>query len=206
MMRPPIIHIAEDALARSVSSPAEAHALAAALREDPIWLETVPGLDSVAVLFDPLTVPLQQAEQALAAAKPKPIGTASLPALEIPVRYGGEHGPDLEMICAHAGLSSEAFIARHCAGTYSVDLIGFTPGFAYIGGLDASLSAPRLQTPRTRVPSGSVGIGAGYTGLYALQGPGGWPLIGRTDAVLFNADAAQPFLLRPGQSVRFVPA
>ncbi len=125
--------------------------------------------------------------------------------IAIPVRYGGEFGPDLDAVAAHAGLTPQEVIARHNATDYSVAMIGFAPGFPYLLGLDPTLAMPRKATPRTRVPAGSVGIGGAQCGIYPREGPGGWQLIGRTDALLFEpANGNEPTLLRPGDRVRFV--
>lgn len=124
--------------------------------------------------------------------------------IDIPVSYGAEHGPDLEAIAIHCGLSPEQVIARHCSATYTVLCLGFQPGFAYLGGLDKALHMPRRASPRLSVPAGSVAIGGSHSAIYPSQSPGGWHIIGQTQRQLFAADAAQPVLLRPGDSVRFL--
>lgn len=126
--------------------------------------------------------------------------------VEIMVRYGGEEGPDLAAVAAHCGLGEDDVIGLHSGATYTVGFIGFSPGFPYLLGLPGSLPTPRLDTPRTRVPAGSVGIGGPYTGVYPQATPGGWRLIGRTDHVLFDASREPPALLAPGTTVRFIPA
>ena len=134
-------------------------------------------------------------------------GIAPLQALtelvEIPVVYGGDFGPDLEELCDQVGMTPDEFIALHTGSEYTVDMVGFTPGFAFVGGLDERLRIPRRKEPRLRVEAGSVGIAAGRTGLYAMASPGGWNIIGRTAAKLFDADAEDPFVLRTGTRVRF---
>ena len=190
------------------------HALAAAIeRRRPAWLrELVPGFASLALGIDPDAVSAADAleharnwlerqafEAASEATEPK------LPSIEIPVCYGSEYGPDLDALAAHAGLSAHEAIARHAAGHYRVAMLGFAPGFPYLLGLDRSLSMPRLDTPRTRVAAGSVGIGGAQTGIYPRQGPGGWRIIGRTPLTLFDAARTPPNLIAPGQRVRFVP-
>lgn len=126
------------------------------------------------------------------------------PALEIAVCYGGDHGPDLDAVAAHADMHPDDVVNRHAAAVYTVAMLGFAPGFPYLSGLDPALATPRLDTPRTRVPAGSVGIGGAQTGIYPRQGPGGWRLIARTPLALFDAARSPPSLLRPGQQVRFV--
>ena len=122
---------------------------------------------------------------------------------EIPVCYGGAHGPDLAELARHARLTIDEAIALHCAGDYRVAMLGFAPGFPYLLGLDARLHMPRHANPRTRVPAGSVAIGAGQTGIYPRATPGGWRVIGRTPLVLFDPARSPPALLAPGQRVRF---
>jgi KipI family sensor histidine kinase inhibitor len=126
--------------------------------------------------------------------------------IEIPVHYGGRHGPDLADVAAHAGLAGHEVIARHCEGVYRVAMLGFAPGFPYLLGLDPRLAMPRLDTPRTRVEAGSVGIGGAQTGIYPQAGPGGWRIIGRTTCSLFDPARDPPTLLTPGDRVRFVAA
>ena len=123
--------------------------------------------------------------------------------LEIPVCYGGEFGPDLGDVAAHAGIDERAVIDAHASGDYRVAMLGFMPGFPYLLGLAESLHTPRRASPRTRVPAGSVAIGGAQTGIYPRELPGGWQLIGRTPLVLFDPARAQPALLQPGQGVRF---
>ncbi len=124
--------------------------------------------------------------------------------VEIPTRYGGEDGPDLEFVARHNGLSPAEVIAIHTSRPWRVFMLGFTPGFPYIGPLPPSIAAPRLSTPRAHVPIGSVGIAGRQTGIYPRESPGGWQLIGRTDVVLFDPTREPPVLLMPGDQVRFV--
>jgi len=158
---------------------------------------------------DPVQSPYQRLSAAIAelirrsdcnAGLPRP---STEPPLEIPVCYGGHYGADIEVVAAQAGLDSNEVIARHSTAAYRVAMLGFMPGFAYLTGLDPTLHTPRRATPRTRVPAGSVGIGAAQTGIYPRELPGGWQLIGRTPLVLFDSTRARPALLSPGQSVRF---
>jgi KipI family sensor histidine kinase inhibitor len=125
-------------------------------------------------------------------------------AVEIPVCYGGAFGSDLELLARHARLEVAEVIARHTAATYRVAMLGFAPGFPYLFGLDPALQMPRRDSPRTRVPAGSVAIGGAQTGIYPSELPGGWQLIGRTPLVLFDARRDPPSLLMPGDRVRFV--
>ncbi|MBX3739152.1 MAG: 5-oxoprolinase subunit PxpB [Candidatus Didemnitutus sp.] len=123
--------------------------------------------------------------------------------VEIPVCFGGEFGPDLARVAAHAKLSPEEVVKRHAAAHYTVALVGFSPGFPYLIGLPPVLATPRLAQPRAQVPAGSVGIAGGQTGVYPLATPGGWNLIGRTPLRLFRPEQNPPVLLQPGDRVRF---
>ena len=195
----------DDLLTIAVEQPAAAQALAAALRANPEWLEVVPGIDSVVVQFDPVLTSIDAAigavRETIDAGVPRLDVSDEL--IEIPVIYGGDAGPDFADVCEQAGLSAEELIALHTGREYRVDLVGFTPGFVYVGGLDDALSVPRRAEPRQHVPAGSVGIADGRTGLYALPGPGGWPLIGRTTFTLFDAQAANPFPIQAGMRLQF---
>ncbi len=206
MTHPRLQIIADDVIGLTVKNAAEAQSLAAHLRQSSHWLEIVPGLDSVAVRYDPASIALSSVSDQLVKAHQtmpdQPRENAAI--IDIPVHYGDENGPDLKAICEALSLTPADLIARHTAPLYTVEMIGFTPGFAYLGGLDKALTVPRRSTPRSHVPAGSIGISGGYTGLYAMPGPGGWPLIGRTDTLLFNAALKEPFLIHPGLQVRFV--
>ena len=124
---------------------------------------------------------------------------------EIPVAYGGEYGPDLETVANHAGLTSDEVIEVHSGTDYHVFMLGFAPGFPYLGGMDERIACPRLATPRTLVPAGAVGIAESQTGVYPNPSPGGWQLIGRTPMKLFDVDADPPSAMLPGTKVNFVP-
>jgi KipI family sensor histidine kinase inhibitor len=125
---------------------------------------------------------------------------------EIVVEYGGKAGPDLPALAKRAGMGVADYIDRHAAVDYTVAFLGFQPGFPYLRGLPEALHAPRRATPRLQVAAGSVAIGGAYTGIYPAGGPGGWHIVGRTDAVLFDPQRDAPALLMPGDRVRFVPA
>lgn len=124
--------------------------------------------------------------------------------VDIPVRYGGEEGPDLQEVAEACGLSQEEVIQIHTSVLYPVHMIGFMPGFPYLGGMSPLIATPRRSEPRLRVPAGSVGIGGDQTGIYPLDSPGGWNLIGRTSIRLFDPQQESPVLLKPGDRVRFV--
>lgn len=123
--------------------------------------------------------------------------------VEVPVCYGGDFGPDLARVAAHARLAPEEVVRRHAAGNYLVHLVGFSPGFPYLGGMDAALATPRLAQPRAQVPAGAVAVAGVQTGIYPLATPGGWNLIGRTPLKLFRPAEDPPVLLRVGDRVKF---
>lgn len=125
--------------------------------------------------------------------------------MEIPVLYGGEYGPDLSYVAQYHHLSEEEVIKRHCSAEYLIYMLGFTPGFSYMGGMDESIATPRLKTPRVLIPAGSVGIAGKQTGIYPIDSPGGWQLIGRTPVKLYDAQRDTPILLDAGLHVRFIP-
>ena len=125
--------------------------------------------------------------------------------VEIPVVYGKAAGPDLQVVADHAAMTPKQVVELHSSTDYMVYFIGFQPGFPYLGGLDSRLHTPRRAEPRVSVPAGSVGIGGSQTGVYPLASPGGWQLLGQTPVALFNPRQQPPTLLRPGDSVRFVP-
>ena len=191
----------------------QVHQLSARLRDRaPRWLrDLVPAYASLAVFFDagqgldtdPHALVRQVIETLMSAPSSRPVADGTLH--EIPVCYGGEYGEDLADAARTLGLDTASLIARHSAPVYTVAMIGFAPGFPYLLGLDPALALPRLATPRTRVPAGSVAIGGAQAGLYPRESPGGWRLLGRTPSVLFDAERAQPALLQPGDRVRFVP-
>jgi KipI family sensor histidine kinase inhibitor len=125
--------------------------------------------------------------------------------VRIPTCYGGVHGPDLAEVARLAGMTADEVVRRHTAPSYLVHFLGFTPGFPYLGGLDPGLATPRLDSPRARIPGGSVAIGGVQTGIYPVESPGGWRILGRTPLRLFDPRVGNPFLLYPGDGLRFVP-
>ena len=177
--------------------------------------ETVPAFTTLTVYYDPWQLsengryqPYERVAEILRqllATAPAAEATTETSLVEIPVCYGGGFGPDLEFVAQHTGLTTDEVIALHSNPEYLVHMIGFAPGFPYLGGLDARLTTPRRPQPRTLVPAGAVGIAGPQTGIYSLPTPGGWQLIGRTPLRLFNPEWAAPSRLRAGQHLRFVP-
>ncbi|MGQ4661023.1 5-oxoprolinase subunit PxpB [Lysobacter sp. F6437] len=185
------------------------HALVARINaEAPAWLrDVVPAYASLAVFFEPQRVRPGQVRSWLCDLVGQ--ATSDLPPatgrrVEIPVAYGGEHGPDLAAAADELGISPDQLAERHADGDYTVAMIGFAPGFPYLFGLDPALALPRLATPRVHVPAGSVGVAGGQTGIYPRESPGGWRLLGRTPLRLFDPGSEPPGVLQPGDRVRFV--
>ena len=201
-----IVSVAEDCFEVRVEATTDAHRLGDQLRTTDVFESVVPGLQSLAVRFDPRLIDESEVEDRIRQAmRSLASPAAAKPAEEyvIRVRYGGENGPDFDDVCARTGLTPDALIAQHSAPVYGVDLIGFTPGFTYLAGLPKSLYLPRRDTPRIRLPAGSIGIAGAYSGIYAMAGPGGWSIIGITEDVLFDSELPDPFLVKPGMTIRF---
>jgi inhibitor of KinA len=169
--------------------------------------DVVVGYCSVTVYFDPLKISAAWLEADLRArAERVEAGSAANEGLiEVPVRYGGEMGPDLADVAAYAGCSEQEVIDLHAGREYRVYMVGFIPGFAYMAEVDPRIAAPRRTTPRTAVPAGSVAIAGGQTGIYPAVTPGGWNIIGRTPLQPYDPDRREPFLFRSGDRVRFRP-
>jgi len=173
----------------------------------PGWLvDSVPTYRSLAVFLDPATQDRSAVVEYLRRCLPDP----SAPLLrsegdliEIPVCYGGEFGPDLEYVACHTGYSADEVVRLHSVQEYYVYMLGFTPGFTYLGGMDPTLETPRLKEPRISIPAGSVGIAGRQTGIYPIASPGGWQLIGRTPLVLFDPARDPVVLVNAGMRLRF---
>ena len=205
-MDPGITLCGDDLISVECEDARSAQALADHLRESGEWLECVAGIASCVTQFDLAAISAEEAERRLSAAlrtaPGEPQSRAEL--VEVRICYGGDYGPDLDDVCEMLGVTHDAFIGMHTASEYSVDMLGFTPGFAFIGGFDEARDVPRRAQPRVRLAAGSIGIAGGRTGIYTLPSPGGWQIVGRTPTQLFDVDAEQPFLLRAGTRVRFV--
>jgi KipI family sensor histidine kinase inhibitor len=190
-----------------VSVNARVLGLASRLQSDPVTgvRDVVPTYRSVAVYFDPV----RTSHDALMARLQReasldiPAPAATRESVGVPVCYGGEFGPDLPAVASFGGITEAEAVDRHTALTYHVFMLGFAPGFAYMGVVDERIATPRRETPRLRVLRGSVGIAGRQTGVYPAESPGGWQIIGRTPIRPFDPARAEPFLLRPGDSVRF---
>lgn len=169
-------------------------------------IEVVPTYRSLLIYFDPLAVSraaLSERIGAMAGDNAAAAAEGAARVVEIPVGYGGEFGPDIEFVAGHTGLSQDEVVAIHTSVPYLVYMLGFTPGFPYLGGMSERIAAPRLEKPRTAIPGGSVGIAGSQTGIYPVTSPGGWQIIGRTPVRLFDPQAANPFLFAAGDYLQF---
>ncbi|HUI88886.1 MAG TPA: 5-oxoprolinase subunit PxpB [Anaerolineales bacterium] len=212
-MRPTIVPLGDSALLVRLGNEIDleinqcVHALDALLRADAVEgvIETVPAYATLLVHYDPLVVTYEKLSDWANAAADRAESTATRRPrqIEVPVRYGGASGPDLEWVAAHQRLSIADVIHLHASQRCTVYMMGFTPGFPYMGKLHPLLVTPRLDTPRTLVRAGSVAIAGEQTGIYPVDSPGGWRLIGWTPLHLFDPASNMPFLFAPGDEVRF---
>lgn len=183
--------------------------MALALQAEPLEgiIELVPTYRSLLVLYNPVVIPLEDLKRRLKQLETglKEISFPDPKLTKIPVLYGGEFGPDLEKVAEYLHLTPEEVIRLHCSKPYFIYMIGFMPGFPYMGELPDTLVTPRLKTPRLSVPAGSVAIAQKQTGIYPVESPGGWQILGRTPVKLFNPEKEPPALLQMGNLVRFYP-
>jgi inhibitor of KinA len=184
-------------------------ALQVSLERHPIpgVVETVLSYRSLLVVYDPLFIGFKELMVGVRAAQERAALLTTLPSrkIVIPTLYGGEAGPDIGFVASHNEIEIDEVVNLHSSVDYLVYMIGFTPGFPYLGGLPARIAAPRLEVPRQRVLPGSVGIAGNQSGIYPIKSPGGWRLIGRTPIRLYDPKRSDPVLLRPGDSIRFRP-
>ncbi len=169
--------------------------------------EVVPTYRSIAVLYDPSLILYDEIKNKLIEIEKNMLDSEEAPArvVELPTVYAGEYGPDLEFVAEHNGLTEEEVIKIHSEGKYLVYMLGFTPGFPYLGGMDEKIATPRLENPRTKIAAGAVGIAGSQTGVYPIESPGGWQLIGRTPLNLYAPLEDPPVLLNSGDYIKFVP-
>ncbi|MFC2013615.1 5-oxoprolinase subunit PxpB [Chloroflexota bacterium] len=172
----------------------------------PVITEAVPTYRSLLVYYNPLKIGLNELRETLDALVQKEEDSQFLKpkATQIPIIYGGEYGPDLEFVAKQNGLSVKAVVQIHTSNSYLIYMLGFIPGFAYLGGMSPRIATQRLETPRIKIPAGSVGIAGNQTGIYPAESPGGWHLIGRTPLKLFDSNREPPALLQAGNYVTFV--
>ncbi|BCB02249.1 5-oxoprolinase subunit PxpB [Bacillus sp. KH172YL63] len=183
----------------------------------PWFVEIIPAFTTVTILYDPITItdlnkPFQHTlpYSVVCAEIERMLSTLTVNGqhqsrvITIPVCYGGAFGPDLESVAHHHGMTEEEVIQIHTNGEYLVYMIGFAPGFPYIGGMSPDIATPRKESPRLKIPAGSVGIAGEQTGVYPIETPGGWQLIGRTPLKLFKPEQEhEPSLLKAGDQIRF---
>ena len=169
--------------------------------------DLTPSYRSLLIQYDPLKISTEELKTFLRAPVPcsGKVNSPQERIVTIPVHYGGSCGPDLQEVAEYHGMTPAEVIALHSAVIYRVYMIGFSPGFPFLGGLDPRLHTPRKQSPREKVPAGSVGIADQQTGIYSLDSPGGWRLIGRTPLRLFDLSREEPLLLGAGDRVLFQP-
>lgn len=168
-------------------------------------VETVPTYRSLMVHYDPEVILYDALVNALRGLLGQ-LDSIEIPpseVLEIPVLYGGEYGPDLAFVAEHAGRTEQEVIDIHTSAEYLIHMLGFTPGFTYLGGMSEEIATPRLTTPRVKIPAGSVGIAGAQTGVYPIDSPGGWQLIGRTPVRMYDPERAVPILPQAGQYIKF---
>ncbi|AXE28582.1 allophanate hydrolase [Chromobacterium phragmitis] len=208
----PLIHwLGGQALTLELPPPATLHLqrgiwrLAEQLQGHADLREIIPGMNNLTLEFHPGTNPAGWPARLRRLWRQVDALAETSREVEIPVRYGGASGPDLETVARRCGLDPADVISRHAASRYTVFFMGFLPGFAYLGGMDPALAMPRRDTPRPCVPAGSVAIGGDQTAVYPAASPGGWHIIGRSDMRLFDPARQPPCPLRPGDRVRFIP-
>lgn len=165
-------------------------------------IETIPAYSSILLEYDCSLVRRKEMERLIKETKPVDTGYEPI-RHEIKVVYGGDYGPDLRYIARYAGLREDEIIKRHTSGDYRVHMLGFLPGFCYLGGMDETIRVPRLDSPRVKIPAGSVGIAGKQTGIYPVDSPGGWRIIGKTDFRLYRPDEKEVFPIQPGDYIRF---
>lgn len=169
--------------------------------------EMIPTYRSLLIQYNPMVIEINRLISELTEIE-EALDSIELPKpriVEIPTIYGGEFGEDLGFVAEHNGMSEEEVIKVHSSVDYRIYMLGFSPGFPYLGGMSEKLETPRLKTPRTKIPAGSVGIAGKQTGIYPMESPGGWQLIGRTPVKLYDPGSQTPIILQAGDYIRFVP-
>ncbi|MBR2121868.1 MAG: 5-oxoprolinase subunit PxpB [Lachnospiraceae bacterium] len=176
-------------------------------QQTPGIVDVIPTYASLLINYNPQVISYGQLKRRLTALLKMDLDTESSArrVFEIPVCYGGEYGPDLHTIAEHAGLSEEEVIRIHSSTEYLIYMLGFLPGFCYLGGLDERIHTPRLANPRKAIPAGSVGIGGSQTGIYPMESPGGWQLMGKTPVRTYDPDREVPILVYAGEYIHFYP-
>ena len=170
-------------------------------------IDLIPSYSALLINYNPQVIGFSEIKSRVEAILSMDVKaeSRSKTVVEIPVLYGGDYGPDLQTIADHAGLTPEEVIKIHASRDYLIYMLGFLPGFCYLGGLDERIHTPRLASPRIRIREGSVGIGGNATGIYPMDSPGGWQLMGMTPVKTFDPNREVPILLEAGQYIRFIP-
>lgn len=169
--------------------------------------EMIPTYRSLLIQYNPMEIEVERLKEKLTEIE-EALDSIEIPKpriVEIPTIYGGEFGEDLDFVAEHNGISKEEVISIHSSVDYLIYMLGFTPGFPYLGGMSEKIETPRLKTPRTKIPAGSVGIAGKQTGIYPIESPGGWQLIGRTPIKLYDPKSQTPIILQAGDYIRFKP-
>lgn len=169
--------------------------------------EIIPTYRSILIIYDPLIIDYNHIIEKLKEIEANlgNIDEGEIRIVELPTVYGGKYGPDIEFVAEHNNLTVDEVIKIHSSTDYLLYMLGFTPGFGYLGGMSEKIKTPRLQVPRTKIPAGSTGIAGKQTGIYPIDSPGGWQLIGRTPVKLYDPMAEPPVLLNAGDYIRFIP-
>ena len=170
-------------------------------------VDVIPAFASLLINYNPQVLSYRTLRERMEALMSLDLDTqeAVKRVYQIPVCYGGKYGPDIQAIADHAGLSVEEVISIHSSCDYLIYMLGFLPGFCYLGGLDQRIHTPRLSNPRLSIPAGSVGIGGSQTGIYPMDSPGGWQLMGMTPVKTYDPKREVPILVNAGEYIRFIP-
>lgn len=196
-----------DAISPEINTKVRVMAMAIAEMKPDGIIEVIPTYRSLLIVYDPLITNLKELEDVMQVMESR-MDRMEIPpprTVEIPVLYGGDFGPDIDFVAQTHNMTVEDVIRIHSGTLYQIYMIGFTPGFPFLGGLPEELHTPRLESPRALVPAGSVGIANNQTGMYPVDSPGGWRLIGRTPLKLFDPSKENPFLYRAGDMIKYVP-
>lgn len=194
-------------ISEEVNKKVRAMMLAISSKEIAAIVEMLPTYRSLMIHYQPLATEYDALVDALKALENQ-LDSLQVPppqVIEVPTLYGGAYGPDIQTVAAHNHITVEQVIKIHSSQAYLIYMLGFTPGFPYLGGMDEQIATPRLAAPRIKIPAGSVGIAGNQTGIYPMDSPGGWQLIGRTPISLYDPHNTTPILLKAGDYIRFVP-
>lgn len=174
-------------------------------KKEPFIISSIPTYRSLLIKYDPLKISYSELiEKINEELKQQKDLDMNPQIMEIPVKYGEDFGPDIEYVAKHNNLSVDEVIKIHTKSLYRIYMIGFTMGFAYLGGMSEKIETPRLEKPRTKIPAGSVGIAGKQTGIYPVESPGGWRLIGKTPVKLYDPHREDPILVKPGNYIKFI--